>query len=170
MRRQSRDALAALQQRIDRAKRLAHDLLHAHEAAPNALLRQLENRRLGVAEHIFRRVALIGRARNRRVGCRNQTAQQRLVAHYLDVVLNARPVGHALHQARDVSHVADRLQILVPIEFLDQRDHVDRTRRLRQVDHPRINPPMRIEGEILNPQMFRSLVVRKVVQQDRAQY
>ncbi len=59
VRRQSRDALAALQQRIDRAERFADDLLNAHEPAPNALLRKLEDRRLGVAENVFRRVRLV---------------------------------------------------------------------------------------------------------------
>jgi hypothetical protein len=99
----------------------------------------------------------------------NQPAQQRLVAHDLDVVLNARPVRHAIQQARHVAHIADRLQILVPIEFLDQRDHVDRTRRFRQIDHAPVNPPVRVERKILDPQMLRRLVISKVVEQDRAQ-
>ncbi len=100
---------------------------------------------------------------------RNQSAQHRLVADNLDVVLNARPVGNAIEQARHVGHIADRLQILVPIQFLDQRDHVDRPRRFRQVHHPRINPPVRVEREIFDPQMLGGLVVGKVVEQDRAQ-
>ena len=54
-------------------------------------------------------------------------------------------------------------------DSLDQRDHVDRPRRLRQVHHARINPPVRIERKILHPQMLRRLVVSKVVEQDRAQ-
>ena len=55
--------------------------------------------RFGVAENFFRRVTLIGGARNRGIGGVNQSAQQRLVAHDLDVVLNARTVGNAIHQA-----------------------------------------------------------------------
>ncbi len=84
-------------------------------------------------------------------------------------MLNARPVGHAVEQARHVGHVADRLQILVPVELLDQRDHVNRPRRFRQIDHPGINPPVRIEREIFDPQMLGRLVVSKVVEQNRAQ-
>ncbi len=169
MRRQSGNALAALQQSIDRPKRFPDNLLHAHEAAPNALLRKLEDRSLGIAKHFLRRIGLVGRPRNRRIRCMDQPAQQRLVAHNFDVVLNARPVWHAIQQARYVTHIADRLQILVPIQFLDQRDHVDRPRRFRQVDHARINPPVRVERKILDPQMLRRLVIRKIIQQNRAQ-
>jgi hypothetical protein len=56
---QSSNPLAALQQRIDRPERLAHNLLHAHEAAPDALFRELKDRSLGVAEHFLRRIGLI---------------------------------------------------------------------------------------------------------------
>src|SRR5580693_5914662 len=57
----------------------------------------------------------------------------------------------------------------MPIQFLDERDHVDRPRRLRQIDHARINPPVRVERKILDAQMLRRLVIGKVVEQDRAQ-
>ncbi len=69
---QSGDALSALQQSIDRAKRFADDLLHAHEAAANALLGELEDGGFGVAEHLFRGVALFGGPRDRRIGGMNQ--------------------------------------------------------------------------------------------------
>ena len=169
MSRQPGDALPALQKRIDRSKRFPDDLLHAHEPAPNALFRELHDRRLGVVDHIFGAVRLIGCPRHRRARGGNQPAQHRLVANDLYVMLNARPVGYALHQARHIRHVADRLQILMPVEFLDQRDHVDRPRRLRQIHHPRINPPVRVQRKILDPQMLRRLVIGKIVQQDRAQ-
>ena len=112
---------------------------------------------------------LIARPRNRGIRSRDHSPQQRLVAHDLDVVLDARTIGNALHQARHVSDITDRLQILVPIQLLDQRDHVDRPRRLRQIHHPRVNAPVRIKREILDPQMLGCLVVRKVVEQNRAQ-
>ena len=103
------------------------------------------------------------------VAADDQPAQQRLVAHDLHVVLDARPVWHSAHQARHVAHIANRLQILVPVQLLDQRDHVDRPRRLRQVHHARVNPPVRIQRKVLDPQMLRRLVVSKIVEQDRAQ-
>jgi hypothetical protein len=99
----------------------------------------------------------------------DQSTQQRLVAHDLDVVLDAGPVGNAIQQARHVAHVADRLQILVAIKLIDQRDHVDRTRGFRQVDHAPVDAPVRVERKIFDPQMFGRLIVSKVIEQDRAQ-
>ena len=48
MRRQAGDSLPPLQERVNRPERLAYDLLYAHEAAPNPLLGELEDRRLGI--------------------------------------------------------------------------------------------------------------------------
>ena len=50
MRGQAGDALAALQQRVYGSKRFADDVLHAHEPAPNALFRKLEDSRFRVAQ------------------------------------------------------------------------------------------------------------------------
>ena len=169
MRGQAGDALAALQQRIDRAERILDDLLNAQEAAPDALFRELEDGRFGVVENFFGRIGLIGCARNRSVGGVNQPAQQRLVADNLDVMLDAGPVGNAIQQRRNIRHVADGLQFFVPVQLFDQRDDVDRPRRLGQIDHARINAAMRIEREIFRPQMLRGLVVGKIVEQDRAE-
>src|SRR5882762_95463 len=99
----------------------------------------------------------------------DQAAQQRLIAHDLDVVLNAGAVRYSVHQARDIANIADRLQVFVPVEFLNQRDHVDRTRGLGQIDHARIDPAMRIERKIVRTQMLRSLVIRKIIEQNGAQ-
>ena len=114
-------------------------------------------------------VGLFSRARDRGIGGMDQAAQQRLVADDLDVVLDARPVGNAIEQRRDVSHVADRLQFLLPVQLLDQRDDVDRPRRLGQIHHARVDAPVRIEREIFRPQMLGRLVVGEIVEQDRAQ-
>ena len=58
------DALAALQERVNRAERLTDDLLHAHEAASNALFRELEDLRFGVVQDFFRGVDWLGRPRD----------------------------------------------------------------------------------------------------------
>jgi hypothetical protein len=42
------------------------------------------------------------------------------LAHDFDVVLDARPVGYAIHQAGHVAHVSDRLEFFVTFQFLDQ--------------------------------------------------
>ncbi len=139
------------------------------KAAPNALFRKLHDGSFGIVEDFFGGIALVGSAGNGGVGDVNQSPQQRLVAHDLDVMLDARPVRNAVQQARDVADVANRLQFLAPVQFLDQRDHVNRTRRLRQIDHARVNAAMRIEREIFRLQMLGSLVVGKIVEQNRAQ-
>ena len=54
-------------------------------------------------EDIFGGIALLGGARDGGVGGVHQPAQQRLVAHNLDVVLDAGPVGYAVEQAGDVA-------------------------------------------------------------------
>ncbi len=107
--------------------------------------------------------------RNRRIGSGNQPAQQRLVADDLYVMLDTRAVGNSLEEAGNVRHISNGLQIFVPIEFLDQRNHIDRPRGFRKIDHARVNAPVGIEREVFDPQMLGCLVVGKVVEQDRAQ-
>ena len=64
-------------------------------------------RGFGVVQNLFGRIALIRGAGDGRIGRMHQSAQQRLVAHDLDVVLNARTVRHPVHQPRNVADVAD---------------------------------------------------------------
>jgi hypothetical protein len=166
---QSGDALAALQQGIDRSERFLDDFLHAHETAADAFFRELKDGGLDVVENFLGGVALVGGARNRGIGSVDQSAQQRFIANNLDVVLDAGPVGYAIHQAGDVTHIADGLEFLVAVEFLDQGDHVDRPGRLGQVHHAGVNAAMRIEREIFRLEVLSCLVVRKIIQQDGAE-
>ena len=166
---QAGDALAALQQRIDRSERLLDDLLHAHEAAADALLGELQDGGFGVVENFFGGIALVGGAGDGGIGGVNQSAQQRFVADNLDVVLDAGPVGDAIDQAGDVADIADRFEFLVPVELLDQRDHVDRPGGLGQIHHARINAAVGVEREVFRLEMLGSLVVGKIVQQDGAE-
>ena len=68
MRGQAGDPLTALQQRIHRSEGLAHDILHAHETASNALFRELKDGGFGVAEHVLGSVGLIARSRDGSAG------------------------------------------------------------------------------------------------------
>ena len=169
MRGQAGDALATLQQSIHRAERFFDDLLHAHEAAADPLFGKLEDCSFSVIQDFFSGIALIRGARNGGVGGVNQPAQQRLVADDLYVVLDARTVRNAVDQSGDVADVANRLQFLALIEFFDQRNHVDRSRGLGQIDHAGEDAAMRIEREVLRLQMLGGFVVGKIVEQDRAQ-
>ena len=99
VRSQPGNPLAALQERVHRAEGFLDDLLHAHEAAPNALLRKLEYGGFGVVENFFGWVGLIGGARNSGIRGVDQAAQQRFIADNLDIVLNAGPIGNAIDQA-----------------------------------------------------------------------
>ncbi len=80
-----------------------------------------------IAQHFLGGIGLICCARDRGIGGVNQSPQQGLVADDLDVMLDARPVGYAVQKARHITHIPDRLQVFMPIKFLDQRDHVNRT-------------------------------------------
>ena len=115
--REAGDALSALQQGVDRTERLPDDLLHAHEAAADALLGELKDRRFGIAEDFFGGIALVGGTRDGGIGGVDQATQHRLVADDLDVVLDARPVRDAVEQAGDISHVADGLQFLGAVQL-----------------------------------------------------
>ncbi len=132
-------------------------------------LGELHDGGFGIVEHFFGGVALVGGAGNGGVGGVDQSAQQSLVAHDLDVVLDAGPVGYAIHQAGDVAHIPDGLEFLVAVELFDQRDHVDGPGRLGQVHHAGVNAAMGVERKVFRLEMLRRLVVSKVVEQDGAE-
>ena len=150
-------------------KRFLDDFLHAHEAAADALFRELENGGFDVVKNFFGGITLIGGAGNGGIGGVDQSAQQRLVANNLDVVLDAGPVRDAVHQAGDVANIADGLEFLVPVELLDQRDHVDRPGRLGQIHHAGVNAAMGVERKVFRLEMLGRLVVGKIIQQDGAE-
>ena len=168
MRLQARDPLAPLHERID-SPRVADRLADALKALSNALFRQRKNRRLGFVQNVVRIVGLLARFTDRGARHADQPAQDRLVPHHAHVVVDARPVRHAIQQARNVAHIADRLEVFVPVQFRHQRNVVNRPRRLRQLHHARVNPPVGIQRKVLRPQMLRRLVEMMVVEQDRAQ-
>ena len=162
-------ALAALQQRINRAEGFPDDFLHAHEAATDTFFRELKNSGFNVVKNFFGGIALVGGAGNGRIRGVDQSAQQRLVANNLDVVLDAWPVRNSVDQPGNVADIADSLEFFGAIELVNQRDHVDRPRRLGEIDHSAVNPAMRVERKVFRLQVLGSLVVRQIVEQDRAQ-
>jgi len=98
----------------------------------------------------------------------NQSTQECLVADNFDVMLDAGTIRNAIDQTRDVTHIADCLEFLVPVELLHQRDHVDRTGRLGQIHHAGVNAAMGVERKVLRLQVLSCLVVGKIIQQDSA--
>ena len=163
------DALPALQKSIDRAKRFANNFLHAHEAAANALFRELKDRRFSIAENFFGRIGLIGGAGDCGVGCVNQSAQQGFVADDLDIVLDAGTIRNSVREAGNVADVANGLQIFVALEFFGQSNEVDGTGRLGEIDHASVDAAVRVERKIFDAQVLGSLVVGEVIEQDCAE-
>jgi len=94
---QACNALTALQQGIDRAKRLFDDFLHTHETASDAFLGKLKDRSFSVVKDFFGGISLLTCAHNGSIGCVDQSSQQRLVTNDLDVMLNARPVRNTVN-------------------------------------------------------------------------
>ena len=98
----------------------------------------------------------------------DQGAQQRFVAHDLDVVLDAGPVRHPVEQSGNVSRAANGFQLAIAGELFGQGDQVNRVRRLGKVNHPRVNSTVRVEQKIFGLEMLGCLVIGEVVGQDRA--
>ncbi len=139
------------------------------ESLANAVLGELEDRLLGAAEDLFGFVGVLDGFGDGVLRDVDQPAQQRLVADDADVVLNVRPLGNAVDERRKISHAADGFDLFAAVQFLGQRDHVDRPAGLLQLAHARIDAAMRVEREIVAGEMFGGLVVEGVVEQDGAE-
>ncbi len=159
---------AALQQRVDPAG-VARDLLETLKTLANPLLRELENGGFGVVKNFVGRLGLLAGFGDGRIRHVDQPAQNSLVANDSNVVLDRRPVRHTVQQTGDVAHIADCLQVLLLLQFFDQRDDVNRPRRFGQIHHPRINTPVRVNGKIFRLKMLGCIVEGVIVEQHRAQ-
>ena len=163
------DALAALQQGIDRSEGVADDLLDPLKALANALLGELEDGSLGVVEDFVGGLGLLAGLGDGGIGNADQPAQNGLVADDSDVMLDGRAVGHAVEQSGDVADIADGLQVFLLLEFFDQRNDVDGPRRLGQIHHARINAAVRVDGKVFGLQVLGGVVEGMIIEQDRAE-
>ena len=159
MRRQSGNFLAARVQLFQRAERTFDDGRNVQEPLSNAVVRELEDGLLGPTQHLFGFVGVLDGLGDSVLRQVDQAAQQRLVAHDAHVVLDRRPVGHAIDQRRQIRNPADGLHFFVAIKFLDQRDHVHRTARLLQVAHARINAAVCVQRKMVGNEIFGGLIV-----------
>ena len=169
MRRQTRDFLRPLVKLVQRSERAADDGRDVHESLSNAVLGEPEDSLLSPPQHLFRFVRMLDRFSDGALRDIDEPAQQRLVAHNADVMLDARPLGDAVDQRRQIGDTTNRLNFFAPVQLLDQRDHVHRTSALLQVAHPRINAAMRVQREVVSGEVLRSLIVERIVQQNCAQ-
>ena len=166
---QAGDFLPARVQFVERAERAFDDGGNVLEALPDAVLRELEDRLLGAVDDLFGFVGMLDGFGDGVLRDVDQPAQQRLVAHDANVVLDARPVGHAVDERRKIRDAADGLDLFAPVKLLGQRDHVHRPAHALQVGHAPEDAAMRVEREVVGLQL-RSLVVEPVVEQDGAEY
>ena len=135
----------------------------------NAVFGELEDGLLGASQNFFGFVGVLDGFGDGVLGDVDQAAQQCLVAHDADVVLDAGALGDAVDQRRQIRDAADGLDFFAAVEFLDQRDHVDWAAGLLQIAHAGINAAMRVKREIVGREVFGGLIVERVVEQDRAQ-
>ncbi len=87
--RQAGDLLAPRVQLLQRAERTLDDGRDVQKALPNAVLRELEDGLLGPAQHLLGFVGVVDGLGNGVLRDVDQPAQQRLVAHDANVVLDA---------------------------------------------------------------------------------
>ena len=127
------------EQILQRAERTFDDGRDVQKALPNAVFGELEDGLLGPAQHLLGFVGVVDGFGNGVLGDVDQPAQQRLVAHDANVVLDARPLGHAVDERRQDRDAANRLHFLAAVEFLDQGDHVHRPAGLLQIAHAGVN-------------------------------
>ena len=98
----------------------------------------------------------------------DESAQQRLVAHDANVVLDAGPLRNAVDQRRQVRDAADGLDFLAAVELFGERDHVNRASGVLQIAHAREDAAMSVEREVVGLELGR-LIEDQVVEQDRAE-
>src|SRR5260221_1382569 len=163
------DALAALQQSVDRAKGVANDLLDSLEALANTLLGQLTNGSFRVIHDLVGGIGLLAGFGDGGICTAAQPAQNSVFADDSDVVLNGRAVGHAVEQSGDVADIADGLQILLLLQLFDQRDDVNGPRRFGQIHHARIDAAVRVDGKVFGLQVLAGVVESVIVEQYSAQ-
>ncbi len=142
---------------------------NVEEALADAVFRELEDGLLGAAQHLLGFVGVLDGLGDGVLRNVDQAAQQRLVADDANVMLDRRPLGYAVDQRREIRDAADGFDLFAPVKLFDQRDHVDRAAGLLQIAHAGVNAAMRVQREVVAGEMFGSLIVERVVEQDGAQ-
>src|ERR1700722_1969213 len=139
MRCQPGNALAALQQSINRTERTLHYLLYAHKAPANSLFGELKKRSFDVAKYLLGWVRLLGGAGNCGIRSVNNSSQHCLVPDDADIVLNAGAIGDANHQLSDIACIAHRFQFAMLIQSMCERNGVRGLRSLSKFRNTRVD-------------------------------
>ena len=126
------DLLAAGVEFVERAEGVLDDRRDVDEALAEAVLGELEDALLGAVDDLFGFVGVVDGFGDGVLRDVDEAAQQRLVAHDADVVLDGGPVGNAVDERRQIGDSADGFDLFAAVEFLGERDHVDRAAGLLQ--------------------------------------
>src|SRR6266700_7671733 len=84
-------------------------------------------------------------------------------------MLDTRPIRNAVEQPGDVGRASDGFELAVPAQFLRKGDQVNGSRGISKVDHARVNAPVRIKQKVFGLQVLGSLIVREIVEKNRAE-
>jgi hypothetical protein len=119
---------------LDVLDRRDHQLLDRDEALPHAIVADLEDALLGAVENaarlVLRREALLLDLARRA----DQRAQQRLVAHDAQVLLDVRRGDVVLSDLRQRGRAADELELALLSQLLGERDDVGLLVAVEQAD------------------------------------
>src|SRR5207302_6549523 len=130
-----------------------YDLRDSHESLADALLRDLEDGRLGGVDDFFRRRFLLIRLLDGAGGGVNQSAQQRFVFYDLDILLNVLDAWQSVRKRRNISHAAYGFNFFVLSQLFGERDKVDGLAGFSQLHHAEVNAAVGIERKIFRAQV-----------------
>ncbi len=167
--RRAGDEPLLLEQQLELRVALHDELVHRHEAAAQPVVGDREDRRLRLVQDQVRfLLALIG-IRQDAVGGVDQVPERRLFLDDARVVLDVGRTGHAVGERCDVGRATDGIQMPAALQFLLQRDEIDRVVPLVERHHAVEDPPVRITEEVLRVDDLGGQIERVVVDEDGAE-
>ena len=139
---QSAEALLPVGCPLEQLARLLDDGVDLHGLVADVLLRDAEKLALGLLHELFDLDRLVvGLALD--LACvADQFAGQELLGHDLRVTLEVSCAAHVLGQLGDVERPADRLQVAVFLQLIDDGQHVDGVLARGQIDDGLIDLPV----------------------------
>ncbi len=141
-RRHARDHLALV---IELLEQLCHRKLqvpYGNESRLDSFFRETEEHLLCAIEDLFGRLCLIETLGHDFGCCVHQLPQQAFFSNDLDIVVDVDKVWNTVEQARQVRDAACAFELRSADQFFLNRDQVDRSRSLDQLDHLPVNGAM----------------------------
>ena len=133
--------------RLDALHRRPEELLDAREALARALLRDLEDLRLGDVQQLVGCLAATERLGDDLGRDLDQPSEKRLLLDDASVVLDVRRRRHRVDEEADVILAARPFQIAAPLQLVGQGERIDDAAALRDREHTAEQPPMTLGVE-----------------------